>query len=471
MRRGSRKILLLALILGAIAASWSWKLIQEKAPEPDPVAIVVVATQDIPARTRITPAMMAAQPIPITAKHPEALTDVRQADGQISRLPITKGEQVLVAKFTAAREESGLSFVIPPSKRAVAVSTNEVIGAGGLVLPGDRVDIIGVFDAKAMGKDMAAVILQNIEVLAVAQQLQGEIDSPGVIDRAGQVMNGKQPANAGSGAAMAAPKTNPQPQPAAKSVTLSVTPEEAQRLFLAEAYGKIRLALRPDKDPATVDLQEATLSSIRSPLHQGAAQITAASISPATLAAGELMKVEVTVKNVSNATIKSQAPGPGFTYIQGQTFQSQNYPSQAGSYRVGLNLSGQRPVEYPYRWGLGGDLPPGASTTVVGYVKFTSAVSGADFWTGLIEEPANVTHDNVGLVKVTVTQGNVAMVTVDSADVRSGPSLSSPMVGQASYGSQLQILGQEADWYKVQLPDSNLTGYVAAGWVAVPGKK
>jgi len=148
-----------------------------------------------------------------------------------------------------------------------------------------------------------------------------------------------------------------------------------------------------------------------------------------------------------------------------------NFGPQAGAYRVGINLSGQRAVEYPYRWGLGGDLAPGASTTVVGYVKFTSGLAATDFWTGLIEEPASVTHDNVGLVSVTVASADMVMVTVDSADLRAGPNISSPIVGQASYGNQLKLLGQEADWYKVQTPDSGLVGYVAAGWVAAPTKK
>ena len=465
MKRGSSKILILALVLGAIAATWSYRLIQEKGKEPAPMARVVVATQDIPARTKLTSTMLKDQEMPVSAKHPEALSTLKQAEGQVTRLPITKGEQVLVTKFAVAREESGLSFIIPPSKRAVAVTTSEVIGAGGLTLPGDRVDVIAVFDAKAMGKDMAAIILQDVEVLAVAQKLQGEVPEKGPMDKAGEMVNGK------AETASTAPKSDPKPQPAAKSITLSVTPEEAQRLFLAEAYGKIRLALRPSMERTRVDLQEATLASVRAPLRQGAAQITAASISPVNLNAGEAMKVEITVKNISNATIRSQGPEPGYTYIQGQTFQSQNFASQTGAWRVGVNLSGQRPVEYPYRWGLGGDLPAGASTTVTGYVKFTSAITSTDFWTGLIEEPANVTHDNVGLVAVTVTAPDMVMITVDSADVRAGPNLSSPIVGQASFGTQLKLIGQEADWYKVQVPDSGLLGYVAAGWVASPTKR
>lgn len=468
MKGGSKKILLLALVFGAIAALLSWRMVQQQAQAPIPMARVVVAAQDIPTRTQITPSMLKEEEIPVSAKHPESLSSIRQAEGQVSRLPISRGEQVLVSKFTAAREESGLSFIIPPSKRAVAVTTSEVIGAGGLVMPGDRVDVIAVFDAKTMGKDMATIILQDIEVMAVAQKLEGDIPEKGMVEKAGDSVSG----GAKKASAAPAPKsTNPQPQPAAKSITLAVTPEEAQRIFLAESNGKIRLALRPEDERSRVDLQEATLASVRSPLHQGSAQITGVAISPATLNAGEVMKVEITVKNISNATIKSQGPEPGFTYVQGQTFQSQNFGSQTGNYRVGLNFAGQRSVDYPYRWGLGGDLPPGASTTVTGYIKFTSAVNSTDFWAGLIEEPANVTHDNVGLVKVSVTPANMVMITVDSADLRNGPSLSSPIVGQVSYGNQLKVLGQEADWYKVQVPDSGLVGYVAAGWIASPSTR
>ncbi|MBI2303769.1 MAG: Flp pilus assembly protein CpaB [Chloroflexi bacterium] len=463
MRSGNSKIWLLALVFGAVAAILSWRIVQQQAQAPVPMARVVVAAQDIPVRTKITGSMLKEVEIPAAAKHPEALSSIRQAEGQVSRLPITGGEQVLITKFTAAREESGLSFIIPPSKRAVALNTNEVTGAGGLILPGDRVDVVAVFDAKTMGKDMSAIILQDIEVLAVAQSLEGELPAKSALDTASQALDGKN-------ATPTAPKTNPKPLPLAKTVTLAVTPEEAQRLFLAESNGKIRLALRANQERTRVDLTEATLSTIRSPLRQGAAEITAVSISPVTLNAGDVMKVEITVKNISNAPIRSQGPEPGFTYVQGQTFQSQNFGPQTGAFRVGLNFGANRPVEYPYRWGLGGELAPGASTTVVGYVKVTSGMAATDYWAGLIEEPANVTHDNVGLVKVTVTAADMVLITVDAADLRSGPNISSPVIGQVFYGNQLKLLGQEADWYKVQVTESGLVGYIAAGWAAVPTK-
>src|SRR3990172_10908981 len=174
------------------------------------MARVVVATQDIPARTKLTSTMLKDQEMPVSAKHPEALSTLKQAEGQVTRLPITKGEQVLVTKFAVAREEAGLSFIIPPSKRAVAVTTSEVIGAGGLTLPRDNVDVIAVFDAKAMGKDMAAIILQDVEVLAVAQKLQGEVPEKGAVERAGEAIDGR------TQTVSAAPKSDPKPQPTAK---------------------------------------------------------------------------------------------------------------------------------------------------------------------------------------------------------------------------------------------------------------
>jgi hypothetical protein len=38
----------------------------------------------------------------------------------------------------------------------------------------------------------------------------------------------------------------------------------------------------------------------------------------------------------------------------------------------------------PYRWGLGGDLAPGATTTVTGHVKITQDFKATNFWAALI---------------------------------------------------------------------------------------
>lgn len=463
-----RAAFVLALVMGLVAALAAYRYIDQRSKLPPPpieMTKVVVAAQDIPARTKVTAGMLKQQEMPKSAKHPDALASVKDAEGKVTRLAISEGEQVLNKKFTAQREESGLTFFVPPSKRAVSIKVNEVIGSGGNILPGDRVDIIGVFNAKTMGKDMASIILQDIEVLAVAQFMEGQDEeaAKGVVDTAGSAFGG------GGQKGQATPVAGrPKPQPEAKSITVAVDPEQAQRLVLAEARGELRLALRPYKDAAVVDVAEATLSTISSPLKQGQAQITAVSISPTRLKAGDKMEVQITVKNVSTANIKSQGPDPGFTYVQGQTFHSQNFASRDGSYRVGINFGGQSAVPFPYRWGFGSDLPPGASVTVKGSIMVTSDFEATNYWAGLILEPAQVVQDNVGITQVAASAANKVVVAVDSASVRSGPTISSGVIDEVPFGTELSVLGQEADWYKVEVPKTGKQGYVSAGWIAAP---
>jgi pilus assembly protein CpaB len=460
-----RLAFMLAIVLGIIAAYAAYTYIQQQkqtpAP-PEPRIKVVVAAQDIPSRTRVAAGMFRQNDIPVSAKLPDAITSIRDVEGQVTRLSISEGEQVIRRKFAVQREESGLTFVVPPSKRAVSVKVNEVIGSGGNILPGDRVDVIAVFDAKTMGKDMSATILQDVEVLAVAQTMEAQVvEAP---RGAGEVV---------AGAVGTSPSPTPgparaKPAPEAKSVTLAVDLEQAQRLVLAEERGSLRLALRPYKEASIIDLQEARLNSIAAPVKQGQAQITGTSISPTRVKAGDKLKVQFNVRNISTSIIKSQGPDPGFTYVQGQTFHSQNFQSRDGSYRVGINFAGKSPVPFPYRWGLGADLPPGSSVTVEGYVLITNDFEGTNYWAGLIQEPANVVQDNLGIVKITATPPNKVVVSVDKAAVRSGPDISSSIVDEVVFGTELTVLGQEADWYKIEIPKTGKQGYVTAGWIASP---
>ncbi len=136
---------------------------------------------------------------------------------------------------------------MPEGKRAVAVGVTEVIASGGHISPGDYVDVIGLFEVYAptdangnptgsgprdtAGKDQgdkpkvytAVTLLQNIQVLAVAQNDDASLQ-PG-----------------------SEKKSNGKPDQA-KSVTLAVTPEQAEKLTLAENIGELRLSLRPFGD-------------------------------------------------------------------------------------------------------------------------------------------------------------------------------------------------------------------------------
>ncbi|MDE3077742.1 MAG: Flp pilus assembly protein CpaB, partial [Chloroflexota bacterium] len=154
------------------------------------------------------------------------------------------------------REESGLAFVVPPGKRAVAVSVNEVVGSGGMIVPGDDVDVVAVIDTRNSqngprpssdanaGKPqvmaVAQYILQNVEVMAVAQKIEGEAPPPSTAQKLAGAPSSPQPALRSASV-----------QPAARTVTLAVTPSEAERLVLAEDKGHIRLVLRAHGDDNT----------------------------------------------------------------------------------------------------------------------------------------------------------------------------------------------------------------------------
>jgi pilus assembly protein CpaB len=205
--------------------------------------------------------MVTVKQVAADARHPKAFTGAEQLEGKVTNLPIAAGEQVLSTKFFARKEDSGLAFRVPPGKRAVSVNVSEVITSGGLIVPGYFVDVIGIFCAattSASGdvttaQDSATIALQNIEVLAIAQSLQGVV---------ADARGGPLPGLPGSAPKPDAGKQDAVAQPNARTATLAVTPEEAQRLLLAEDTGKIRLALRAVDDHAIVDVPTTKITSV-----------------------------------------------------------------------------------------------------------------------------------------------------------------------------------------------------------------
>ncbi len=264
--RSGKAVLLLALFLGLISAVLVYVYLSqaegEETAASDTTKPVVVATEDMSARVRITAEMVEVKSLAENAVHPDAFSSTDQLIGMVTRLPITEGEQILSSKVAATArevpwaggEELPLSYVVPPDQRALSVQVSEVTGAGGLILPGDFVDVIGVFDVTFYGikeddptssedfDDYVAVtVLQNVQVLAVAQEVAEALPEEGDDGTTGE---GSQPV-----------LPNPaDPNPDATNVTLAVTPAEAQKLALAEEMGVLKLSLRPvgETDESTV---------------------------------------------------------------------------------------------------------------------------------------------------------------------------------------------------------------------------
>lgn len=274
LKLGGRGALLTAILLGGVTSFFAWRYVDQVSQTARPVetAPVVVAAGPIAARSVIGPEHVKVQQVPVEGRHPNALRSANDAIGKVVRTELTPGEPILSTKLFLQREESGLAFLVPAGRRAVSVAFTEVIGSGGLIQPGDRVDILGVFEVKApppgfgappevvnanqQSTHVATMVLQNVEVLAVAQRLEGD-DNRDLPKKAAQ-----DSGLLGRGGSANPPRTQAQAQPLAKTATLAVTPDDALRLVLAEERGKIRLALRQAADAEVAEVKELPLRTI-----------------------------------------------------------------------------------------------------------------------------------------------------------------------------------------------------------------
>ncbi|MBS3938165.1 MAG: Flp pilus assembly protein CpaB [Peptococcaceae bacterium] len=190
---------------------------------------VVVATKNIPARVAITPDMVTVVRIPIGTRHQSSVRHESEVVGAFTIQPIIQGEQIITPRLFASAAQSGLSFLLNLGYRAMSIRIDEQIAVANQVRPGDFVDIIVSYDLPTQERTPASsLVLQNIRVLAV-----GEAVTPGAT-----------------------------PSAAAETMTLEVTPEQAERLVWAEDYGKIRLLLRPVADHLKVTTQGITGQTI-----------------------------------------------------------------------------------------------------------------------------------------------------------------------------------------------------------------
>jgi len=140
----------------------------------------------------------------------------------------------LKSKLVAERDaRHGLAFSLGPGERAVTIAVTEVSSVGGMVRPGDRVDVIVTVDIAPRDPNQpkttyTTTLLSDIRILATGQRLSPE-------DKKDKKESGFQ------------------------HVTLAVTPPQAQKLVLAAERGSIRLALRFPTDKEEVKLPATTV--------------------------------------------------------------------------------------------------------------------------------------------------------------------------------------------------------------------
>lgn len=221
----SKSIILLALALGCgLVASIGISQVMERRNQA-PVnhgetELIVVALHDINANEAITPQNIKTEEWPKSKVPAGVITKLEELENMRTRQKIFQGEPLLQAKLINANEVTGASKVIPKGYRVVAVRVDAVSGTGSLILPGDRVDLLVYLTrnpAHEIHEAQTRTVLQDVKVFAVNDAFQRD---------------------PGDGEASIA----------AKTISLLVTPQQAEKVTLASEMGSVRLILRNDAD-------------------------------------------------------------------------------------------------------------------------------------------------------------------------------------------------------------------------------
>ena len=139
--------------------------------------------------------------------------NLAELEGAVVRSLIKAGEPILKEKVVTPKEGGFLSAVLYPGERAISVGVDVVSANAGFIFPGDKVDLLLTHQITAPdGTKRVATetFVENIRVLAIDQQVNNP-DNKALV-----------------------PKT----------VTLEVTPKQAEEVLVAVELGKISLILR-----------------------------------------------------------------------------------------------------------------------------------------------------------------------------------------------------------------------------------
>jgi len=197
-------------------------------------AEVVVAKGELAWGTKLTSEMLQLVNYPSNALPDGYYKSVDELQDAVLLQDIKANEPILRSKLASGKDVgNGVAAVTDPTKRAMSVKVDEVIGVSGFIKPGDHVDVMVTIDQFSRSRNpVAKLILGNLKVLAAGMQYE---------------KNG----------------TEKDPKPV-QVMTLEVDIEEAEKLALASTQGKLRLALRNPLNNEKVLTKGASVGSLLS---------------------------------------------------------------------------------------------------------------------------------------------------------------------------------------------------------------
>ncbi len=217
-------VIALALVFGVAASVYAINAVSHnrEAANPDRVGIVI-ALRAVPRGTALEPSMLAIKKVAREDKPSDALEDINKAVGRVVEKDLVEDDPVLERKLAKDGVKAGLAPLIREGMQAFVIMTPTAsAGVGGFIRPGDKVDVLVTKEHfHANDKGGTVRLLQIIEVLAVDTRMDV---APPMVE--GKIVEQRE----------------------SRFVTLLVTPEDAQKLALAQKDGTLSLVLRNPQD-------------------------------------------------------------------------------------------------------------------------------------------------------------------------------------------------------------------------------
>ncbi len=219
-------LLLLAIVIGALVSALVYRQLRalrseiESTHQAAPATVdVVVASDTIPVGSRIGEQQVKVAAWPEKIVPDGAITDPKTVVNSVARVTIEKNQPLSQSQLLGQGAEV-LPLMIPDGMRAMSVRVDDVTGVSGFITPNSRVDVLvaGAADAEGNQGQRSKLILQGIRVLAIGKSITQTQEKPVEVP----------------------------------TVTLLVSPADAEKLTLATRYEPVRLALRNYSDDQVV---------------------------------------------------------------------------------------------------------------------------------------------------------------------------------------------------------------------------
>jgi pilus assembly protein CpaB len=233
MRRRFLLILICASVIGFLASVLVYRVVSQVASaRSDQSEQIVVATADLGLADTVTSQHIKLVNWPKASVQPGALRTAAEAEGRVVRSSIVAGEPLIEGKLAPQLAGRGgiMPMLIPEGQRGVTIRVDDAMRESGFVLPNSRVDVLVSMSKGGSSEKIAKVILQDVAVLAAGQTVEMKDNKP---------------------------VTN-------TTVTLALTPQQVERLAVAQSEGRLMLAQRNLRDTQFVRTPGATPSSLLS---------------------------------------------------------------------------------------------------------------------------------------------------------------------------------------------------------------